>query len=454
MPAPTVLFIGTSIAAGYSPRGGKRALTVVPADASGDIGLSIEALLAAMPGRQRQVYVLSTEVWSQAVTVESRSLRRIDKAQIPQLMAFEAESLSGMSVVQARTALELIDAGPMETTYWISQIDSTRFAQASDAVAFNGGKLLGIAHPAGLPVSLGGFRSGWTRFERWDDLSIAITKQGRSSLERAFLSDSADRVDSPIAARNHLAGAAIDIAGKVEFLDATMIADVGDTIDMPDEPVENSYKLSRRNDFEKFLSSWAQTLRSPKSIPVIRPIRRTSTAQTKRTLALAATAAAIMGIALHYNFSKARDKQLVEELQQQLLTLQEPIEAFNQQQTELGNLATQLTTVQSQIDDLETKVMQYRGQIGIHRSRMARLLRMLSENRPGDIIISSASSDGNSVRLVGRSMRPEPIIDYASALAEKLRSINLTIQVPRREALMVTAQGAPYEFEYVILDAE
>ena len=454
MPSPTVLFIGTSIAAGYSPRGGKRALTVVPADASGDIGLSIEALLAAMPGRQRQVYVLSTEVWSQAVTVESRSLRRIDKAQIPQLMAFEAESLSGLSVVQARTALELIDAGPTETTYWISQIDSTRFAQADDAVAFNGGKLLGIAHPAGLPISIGGFRSGWTRFERWDDLSIAITKQGRGVIERVFLGDSADEVDSPAAARNHLAGATINVAGKMEFLDATMFAEVLDDTDPLDGEVENSFKLSRRNDFERFLASWSQSLRSPKSIPVIRPIRRTSTAQTKRTLALATTAAAILGIAAHFNFNQARNKQLVEELQQQVMMLQEPIDAFNQDQTELGNLATQMTTVQSQIDELETQVMQYRGQIGIHRSRMASLLRMLSEARPAGMIINSASSDGNRVRLVGRSMRPEPIIDYASALAEKLRSLNLTIQVPRREALMVTAEGAPYEFEYVIRDSE
>src|SRR6056297_409174 len=115
MSAPTILFITSTQSIGFSPSGKGGRLTVLPADASGDLGLSLEALLAAMPGKAKQVYVLTTEVWSQAVTVESRSLRRIDKAQIPQMLAFEAESFSGIPATSARTAIERLDSGPLET---------------------------------------------------------------------------------------------------------------------------------------------------------------------------------------------------------------------------------------------------------------------------------------------------------------------------------------------------
>ncbi|MEZ6087110.1 MAG: hypothetical protein R3C05_03570 [Pirellulaceae bacterium] len=449
MAAPSVLLITSTQAVGYSPGKGGR-LTVLPADAAGDIGLSAEALLAAMPGHQKQVYVLTTEVWSQAVTVESRSLRRIDKAQVPQMLAYEAETYSGLPAGSARTAIQLLEAGPLETTYWVSQIDSLRFAQAADAIAFNGGKLLGVLHPAGLPDPITMAKGEWTRLEQWDDAMVVVSRKGRSGVERRFLSEVDEAIESPAAARDFLNRSNVDTGAYVELLrqSATISAETLRS----DEEFVDSIDLTNEHDLKTFLAAWSRALRSPKELPVVVPVRTGASAQTKRTLALAALAAVIVGIAAHHRLSTSYNESRVETLKTQIAELQAPIEAFAAQQKQISNVETEVIETQDQIAQLQSRLLRYQGQLGVHRSRMAEFLRTLGEFRPRDLMLSEVQSDGGELRVIGRSVRPEAIIEFATAIAKQLEPLNLSVRVPRREALLVTADGGPYEFEYIISD--
>ena len=450
MPSPSILFITSTQAVGYSSAKGGR-ITVLPADAAGDIGLSIEALLAAMPGRQKQVYVLTTEVWSQAVTVESRSLRRIDKSQIPQMLAYEAETYSGIPASSARTAIHSLEAGPLETTYWVSQIDSVRFAQAADAVAFNGGKLLGVLHPAGLhePITTG--KGDWTRLEQWDDASVVVSRQGRSKIERRFLSETEQTIDSPAAARDYLNRLDIRTGAFVELLQQSARPALREAY-ASEGDINHSVDLSDEHDLRTFLAAWSRALRSPKALPVVVPVRTGASAQTKRTLALAALAAALVGILAHHRLTAAYHQSRVTALETQIAELQGPIDAFAAQQKQLGELETDLTETKNQLALLQTRMLRYQGQLGIHRTRMATLLRTLGDSRPRDLMLSGVQSDNGELRVIGRSVRPEAIIEFATTIAKQLEPLNLSVRVPRREALLVTADGGPYEFEYVIRD--
>jgi len=450
MPAPSVLLITSTQAVGYSPAKGGR-VTVLPADAAGDIGLSIEALLAAMPGRQKQVYVLTTEVWSQAVTVESRSLRRIDKSQVPQMLAYEAETYSGIPASSARTAIQLLETGPLETTYWVSQIDSVRFAQAADAVAFNGGKLLGVLHPAGLhePITTG--KGDWTRLEQWDDASVVVSRQGRSKSERRFLSEIEQAIDTPAAARDYLNRLDIPTGAFVELLHQSAKPASREAYGAEGE-VSHAVDLADEHDLRTFLSAWSRALRSPKTLPVVVPVRTGASPQTKRTLALAAVAAVLVGIVAHHRLTAAYHASRAKALESQITELQGPIDAFAAQQKQLGELGNEVTQAQEQLAVLQTRMLRYQGQLGIHRARMAALLRTLGDSRPRDLMLSGVQSDDGELRVVGRSVRPEAIIEFATTIAKQLEPLNLSVRVPRREALLVTADGGPYEFEYIIRD--
>jgi Tfp pilus assembly protein PilN len=450
MSAPTILFITSTQSIGFSPSGKGGKLTVLPADASGDLGLSIEALLAAMPGKPKQVYVLTTEVWSQAVTVESRSLRRIDKAQIPQMLAFEAESFSGIAAGTARTAIEALQSGPLETTFWVSQLDANRFAQAADAVAFNGGRLLGVLHPAGLPMPLHAASSDWTRLELWDDATVVVSRRGRSSPQRRFLTEPDVPIATAGAARDFLVRSEADPGGTVELLSQSMAgldADA-DLLQASPEVID----LSDQANATAFLAAWSKTLRKPKNVPVLLPVRRPASAQTKRTLSLAATAAAVVGISAHYHLSAYWNENRAAELEAQISELQRPIDQFQDQRNRLSEVEDELAATRDKVAELETQIIRYRGQLGIHRTRMATLLRTLAESRPRDLVLSQVQSDGNEIRVIGRSVRPDTIIQFATEMAERLEPMNLSLRVPRREALLVTPDGGPYEFEYVISD--
>ncbi|MEO1525753.1 MAG: cell division protein ZapB [Planctomycetota bacterium] len=459
MAAPSVLFIGSSRSVGFDPSG-KGRLTIVPSDASGDIGLSIEALLAAMPGRQRQVFVLSTEVWSQIVPVESRSLRRIDKSQIPQMLAFEAESLSGIPASGARTSLELVEAGPLETTYWVSQIDAARFAQAADAIAFNGGKMLGMLHPAGLASSLTATRGEWSRIEKWDDLTVAVIGRGKGKPQRRFLADVESSIDTPATARDYLTSNGVNSAAWIEFLrDAAGTEAVGASIltgnQIPASPGSETgaYDLALESDLRVFLECWSTSLRKPSGIPVIVPIRQQASPRTKRTMALAATAAALVGVALHSQLTTRTNAARVESLRSQIQELQDPIDAFSQRQQELAELREDVVEAEARQQRLQTQMVRYRGQLAIHRSRMASLLRAIEEQqRPYDLSIDRIEGDGSQLRLVGYSRYPNEVIQFAYDLAQRLAPLNLSIQVPRREALLLTKDGGPYMFEYLVTD--
>lgn len=439
----SILYITASRAVGYSPSRGGR-ITVLPADPTGDIGLSIEALLAAMPGRHKHVYVLTTEVWSQAVTVESRSLRRIEKSQIPQLLAFEVEGFSGVSTASARTASQPLDAGPIETTYWVSQIDSARFAQAADAVAFNGGKLLGILHPAGLPAPLTVGKSEWTRLEQWDDMSVVVSRSGRETTQQRFLEDVDGIVDSSAAARELLNRLQIEPNASVELLKQSEIEST--------TAAENVLDLSREADLAIFLGAWSKTLQKRTAVPVILPVRARASAKTRRSLALAATAATVVAIAGFDYISKNRDRARVRELSQQVETLKRPIDSYSAVQTQMSETRQKIQEREETLEELDTEVSRYRGQLAIHRERMAALLKTLGENRPSDLMINRVENEGDSIRIVGRSVSAEAVTNFATLLATQLEEMNLSIRVPRREALLVTAEGGPYEFEYIISD--
>ncbi|MEM0926325.1 MAG: hypothetical protein AAGJ83_09845 [Planctomycetota bacterium] len=477
MPSPSVLLITATQAVGFSPGGKSGRVTVLPADASGDIGLSIEALLATMPGRQRHVYVVTTEVWSQAVPIENRSLRRIEKSQVSQMLAFEAESFSGIAASSARTSSEVMESGPVETSFWVSQIDATRFAQAADAVAYNGGKLLGLTHPCGLPHAIRGNGSDWTRLEIWDDFGLIVSKRGRGPETRRFLPDAPPVPGTTAEARQIIEANGIQSQAFVEVLDATNasfdeITSAGSlTTDEAELPgsygIEDAESiaaatslasdqdiasLSDSGDLQAFLSGWSKTLKRNRSVPVIRPVRQGASPETRRQVALGAAAAAIVITAVHYNYGRVRDAAQVKDLQQQIEERQVPINQFATKEKELRDLEQSLVDTTEKLGNLEIQAARYRGQLGIHRSRMAQVLRTLGEERPAELILSGVESDDGAMRIVGRSLRPELIIRFAQAIAPRLESLNLSISVPRREALLLTAEGGPYEFEYLITD--
>ncbi|QGJ68957.1 Hypothetical protein PBC10988_6220 [Planctomycetales bacterium 10988] len=458
MANPTIVFLSDSMNAVYSPVGKEGFFLSQPPQATGDIGLNVETLLAALPRKPQTVYVVSTEVWSQAITVESRAVRRIDKDQVPQILAFEAQSLSGLAPQQALTASLPLTSDLMESTFWVSQIDLAKFEQTAEAVQFSGGKFQGMLHPAGLGVSLTALaaKSGWSRLELWEDLSLVVTGNGKKAPRYQVLTERPIEPINPEELVQFLQrsspSAALSLAEILwESPFGSPVADENE-----DGSVVHQLRLFNLQTEEalKFLlAGWSSALSSKKNVvPTLRPLRRGASKESRRTLALGAVALAILFVAGYGRISGALNEAYLEELKQEATRLQQPIKQFETSQKNLTEVKTELANLQIDKGKLEQQIERYKSSVDVHQDRMVTLLQFLADQCPYDVVIRQVECDGDHIRIQGRSVSVESITTLGMDLEKKLAEYNLSLSIPRKAALSFTSGGSPYAFEYVIRD--
>ena len=440
MAQPTLIYLSDAkIAASYGSHFVARA-----AEPDGDIGRSIEALLASLPARSKNVYVLSTDVWSQPIPIESRTARRIDARQISQALAFEAQELSGLAVNESRTAAKLLVSGPIETFYWVSQIESDLYSQAADAIHINGGRLAGIQHPAGLPRPLNDQGKNWTRLEVWQGLEFMRSGDQRGNADCHFPAQPFAIPIDPQEAVDAELGAGTSSEQSVEvFFESRAIAE--------NSPGIEAVVLDDDAALERFLKQWAKSLKQD-TVPMIRPLRQPASPEAKRKVALLMCVAAIVVVALHFNLSRFVLRRQVSDLREAVTSLREPITEYNSAKKKISETEKKLGEAREERDKLKQQFTTYKTQIGTHRGRVLALLKTLSDRRPYDLIIRNLTCDGNRIRVKGRSVSAQSAARFGQVLAEELRQWNLSVEIPQMEALVRKPDGSPYEFEYVIRD--
>ncbi|MEL6895792.1 MAG: hypothetical protein AAFP90_06810, partial [Planctomycetota bacterium] len=156
-------------------------------------------------------------------------------------------------------------------------------------------------------------------------------------------------------------------------------------------------------------------------------------------------------VAFHI-YKTAENDARVTSIRDEITSLQQPIDQFSQVQQQVKDVESTLATRSTELSDLQSQLVRYQGQVGIHRSRMPALLKAISELSPTDLALLRIETKSDEIRLLGRSVRSESISRFASSLSVRLAPLNLSLSVPRREALLRTANGGPYEFEFVLKD--
>ena len=469
--APTIFYLTDHISAAYFPQGRSGTFISQPPTSGTDLGMRVETLLAALPGTAKQVYVVTTEVWSQSLSMESRAVRRIEKEQLPQMLAFEAQALSGLGVQQARTATKMLQAKPQETDFWISQLDASLYLQLAEAVSYLGGRLQGVLHPAGLPRPLAttAQTAAWCRLEVWDDASLLVTGGRRKAPSYFFLGEQpAEPLDAEhlqaLLAAHSLDDSTADIeAFEIQYETTSDFwkADANDwqQEDLSDESDSTSpvatrralvskYDLGTEADLQQLLEGWSVALARDPGVPVLRPLRHGRSQQDSRTIIIGLAAAALVFIVGHYLWSGYANRQQVEMLTGQVKSLQLPIQQYDASKKSLKSLETKLAQAQAHRDRLQNQLDRYSDNVDVHRSRLVELLQLISAHRPADLVIRQVECDGNTIRITGRSLGTDSANALARNLAVELRKWNLTLEVPRTEFI----SPGPYEFEYVIRD--
>ena len=147
-----------------------------------DLASVVEAALLQSPGVGRRVWVLSTDLWTQTLTVPSLKMAGLTPEQQASALNFEAEGLSGQPAFDSVVGYTPQPTKGPETGYWLLQATASQLAQIDAVVHGAGGQLVGLAHPAGLNRPLTGKDSRtWQRVELWPDALVCLAGNGDGS---------------------------------------------------------------------------------------------------------------------------------------------------------------------------------------------------------------------------------------------------------------------------------
>lgn len=110
-----------------------------------ELGSSVRAAFALGPARCGQVYVLSDEFWSGQVSLGSEVVAAVTVEQLEQTLALEAEYESGMPPFDSRLGHVLLESADGETTWWVTQAESTQVDAVAAAIPDRTGRRATIA---------------------------------------------------------------------------------------------------------------------------------------------------------------------------------------------------------------------------------------------------------------------------------------------------------------------
>ena len=145
--------------------------------AADDLPSLVEAALRLGRTRPGNVWILSSELWTQVLSLPSEALSGLKAEDLSRALGFEAEPFSGINALEAAAAQVPLPGEGSQRAFWLTEISAVQLQQIDEIVKQSGGRLLGMSHPGGLPRPLCLPPEGqetWQRVELWPGAVICI----------------------------------------------------------------------------------------------------------------------------------------------------------------------------------------------------------------------------------------------------------------------------------------
>lgn len=409
-----------------------------------DLPALAEAALLLGPKPGRRVWVLSTDLWIQTLELPVQKTTGLSESELAGALNFEIEALSGLSSFEAAAGYVSLERVQGQQHFWMVQARASDIEQLDNMVAGGGSKLMGVGHPGGVcqqPLLLeGNGRRSWQRVELWPDAVVALASP---ALGAAL----GPRLDSPavqvFTADPQMGRWKADIAdwrrGQSEPEHSEMLVAFG-IAGPADSQKEQIVNLEDNEQFALWLFAAAEQLeRKQPIVPLLRPGPHTwSQAQLRRLAAGLAVASLALCVLIFWVWSWR-----IRTTQAETAILQEPARRLPELQKQLSESEKQRTELKQETDRLKRGLARLANQ----RERPARLLALLAEHAPEELLIQKIDSNDGEPHIRGVCLRPELADQLASALAERLRPYGWEVQAHRKQAKEHRSDGAPWEFD-------
>lgn len=414
-----------------------------------DLPSLVEAALRLSRARPGNVWILSSELWTQVLSLPAESLAGLKPEEITRALGFEAEPFSGINALEAAAGQVLLpDEGP-QRTYWLTEISAVQLQQIEDIVQQAGGRLLGMAHPGGLPrpLCLPGETKSWQRVELWPGAIICI-EGGTDRRCTVTVRNSDPRPGRWEADVERWRAARPAVLAAEALHGASGVA-------LDELPAENRLSLEEEPGIEAFLSAWAEALAGgTAAVPLVTLPKPPMPASTRRAITIAAAVAALaVCIAVQLVINAFLARRVAETAR-----LRQPVQQLAQLKSEGDKLQKQKGELSAACQKLQDNLDHYQQARRAQQQRLACLLGVLARRSPAETVIRKIDGTQDDIVLHGLCLDlPAPEI-LAGGLAKDLRAAlgpqGWQVQMPSKHAQEKLAAGGPWEFELHIADAE
>jgi Tfp pilus assembly protein PilN len=410
-----------------------------------DPAMLVEAALRLSKARPGQVWVLSTEIWTQTLSLAAQTVTGLESEQLARALSFEAEPLSNIRGVEARAACVPVSVTGNEREFWTTILPDTQLQQIELAVERGGGRLAGVAHPGGLPWPLAAEAraapAAWRRVELWPGAIVCLAAAEGHGL-RVHVVNSDPRPERWRRDLESWRDLPAD-GERQEWLYATA------AIEPDDLPADGRFCLAESGSAERFLAAWGLELSgSQERVPVIRPAKRPMSVATRRTLAAIVTAVCLALCAGHFLAVDSIRRARVAETAR----LRQPAEQLAQLKKDSDGIRTKRDKLRAECDRLSADLDNCRQVMLSQRLRVARLLIVLAQQDPDQLVLEKIGGTGDHVILYGLSLRTEAVNTLAKILNTELGPLGWQVQVPDEKAREMLMGGGPWQFEVHIHD--
>jgi len=439
-PTQTILLITRDLVARADVRGCPAADDIElhrrPRPVAADLPSLVEAALGLSSQRARHVWVFTTELWTQCLSLPAEMTRDLAPDALARALSFEAEPFSGIAGREARVAFQPQPTTDGQQGYWLAALADESVSQIEYVVQRVGGRMAGIAHPAGLPIdwiNAPVSRGVWRRIELWPG-TIVCTASIAGVPSRLVVPGSARPGRWPAEVERWLAetesaGPPAVVVGQGASEASTELA---------------TFQFGEPDVQRRWLAGCAQALAELASeIPVVRPEKRPMSATSRRNLAAVLALAAGLVCAGHCLYSLQQRRSLDAQAEQ----LRQPAEQYATLKKQADQLQAANAKLRGENDRLAGDLESFQTSVQAQRLRFARLMDLLARIDPNETLVQKIEGDSEQVVLHGLCLRPEAANRLARQLAEQLDPLGWQVQLPASSAQGLLAGGGPWQFE-------
>lgn len=396
-----------------------------------------DAAFALGPARKTSVYVFAASCWTGILSLSSAKASTLSNTELCQALGFEAETLSNISPFDSLLAATPLESKGGDRLYWTTQISRAEMRAVEETLSRRGARLVGVAHPGGLPRSLSE-RSGkpWSRAELWGDSAVCLSRSEKAGIRFqvfAAFGEQGDWINEVVAwfSEQGFDGAFERLAAPGALFPAHMPP----SCDLRDEKTLGDW-----------LTAWAGEITGQAlKVPFLRTPPRPLSSGRRVALSVGWAALAAVLCALRWYALRSTEASL----QQEITLRQEPGRRLEDAKSrvrsctlKLEETRRQLQVVQKQRDDW-VQVNRW------ERQRHAVLLHTLADLASNDFVLRSIEESSGETRITVLAMRPE-LAKFTDRLGAAMAPLNWRVDSPNRQALKLMPDGGPWQLIWTI----